>query len=145
MKDRLITLLDMEHLTPSKFADLIGVQRSSVSHVLSGRNKPSFDFLEKTLRAFPGLEADWLIMGKGQMYENMGRSSETDLFTPESQAESNSFESEAVQGKLPADVTENTDKETDSANEIIQESDRKVVQVMVFYDDNTFSTYRPSI
>ena len=145
MKDRLVMLLDMEHLTPSKFADLIGVQRSSVSHVLSGRNKPSFDFLEKTLGAFPGLEADWLIMGKGHMYEQMGRSPDTDLFTPESQAESDSFESEVVHNELPADVPENAYKEDNSTNEIVLESDRKVVQVMVFYDDNTFSTYRPSL
>jgi transcriptional regulator with XRE-family HTH domain len=56
MKERLLQLLDLEQITPSKFADIIGVQRSSVSHVISGRNKPSYDFLHKTLKAFPGLE-----------------------------------------------------------------------------------------
>jgi transcriptional regulator with XRE-family HTH domain len=69
MEDRLLKLLDTEQLTSAKFADAIGVQRSSVSHILSGRNKPSFDFLQKTLRAFPMLNADWLILGEGNMYE----------------------------------------------------------------------------
>ena len=75
MKERLLQLLDLEHLTPSKFADLIGVQRSSVSHILSDRNKPSFDFLQKTLKTFPGLKADWLMLGEGPMYDQMGRES----------------------------------------------------------------------
>ncbi|MFC2080550.1 helix-turn-helix domain-containing protein, partial [Bacteroidota bacterium] len=70
MEDRLLKLLDMEQLSSSKFADVIGVQRSSVSHILSGRNKPSFDFLQKTLKAFPVLNADWLILGEGKMYES---------------------------------------------------------------------------
>ncbi len=69
MEDRLLKLLDTEQLSSSKFADVIGVQRSSISHILSGRNKPSFDFLQKILRAFPMLNADWLILGEGNMYE----------------------------------------------------------------------------
>ena len=80
MKERLVQLLDLEQLSPSKFADIIGVQRSSVSHVISGRNNPSFDFIQKTLNAFPGLNADWLILGKGTMYEQMGRLGTGNLF-----------------------------------------------------------------
>ncbi len=70
MEDRLLKLLDSEQLSSARFADAIGVQRSSVSHILSGRNKPSFDFLQKTLKAFPLLNADWLILGEGNMYED---------------------------------------------------------------------------
>lgn len=80
MKERILQLLDLEQLTPSKFADIIGVQRSSVSHVISGRNNPSFDFIQKTLKAFPGLNAEWLILGKGTMYEQMGRRGTGTLF-----------------------------------------------------------------
>jgi transcriptional regulator with XRE-family HTH domain len=71
MEDRLLKLLDTEQLSSAKFADAIGVQRSSVSHILSGRNKPSFDFLQKTLKAFPMLNAEWLILGEGDMYEGV--------------------------------------------------------------------------
>lgn len=55
--------MEQMHLSPSEFADKIGVQRSSVSHVLSGRNKPSIDFLEKILRVFPDTDTTWLITG----------------------------------------------------------------------------------
>ena len=54
-------------LKSSSFADEIGVNRATVSHILSGRNKPSIDFIEKMIRSFPDLNIDWLIIGFGFM------------------------------------------------------------------------------
>ena len=67
MKDRIIQLLNSEGLSASKFADIIGVQRSSMSHILSGRNNPSLDFIQKIMRSFPHISGDWLIPGSGEM------------------------------------------------------------------------------
>lgn len=64
IQERLHLVLKMHNLTPSAFADKLGVQRSNVSHVLSGRNKPGLDFLEKVLSQFPRVNAHWLITGK---------------------------------------------------------------------------------
>ncbi|HRZ76329.1 MAG TPA: helix-turn-helix transcriptional regulator, partial [Bacteroidales bacterium] len=75
MEKRLHQLLKALNLSASQFADQIGVQRSSISHVLSGRNKPSMDFTEKILRHFPQVNLDWLIMGSGSMMKG------GDLFT----------------------------------------------------------------
>ena len=61
---RVTQILEEQQLNSSAFADTIGVQRSSVSHVLSGRNKPSLDFILKTVRAFPAYSTDWLLFGK---------------------------------------------------------------------------------
>jgi transcriptional regulator with XRE-family HTH domain len=63
----------MEQLkvSPSEFAERIGVQRSSISHVLSGRNKPSIDFLEKILNTFPDIDANWLITGKSSSIKTL--------------------------------------------------------------------------
>ena len=61
--DRFKYLMKLNNLTPSSFADEIGVQRSSVSHILSGRNKPSMEFIQKVLTRFPKVSADWLIAG----------------------------------------------------------------------------------
>jgi len=65
MQKRLQEILTNERLTPARFAELVGVQRSSVSHILSGRNKPSLDFLQKTLINFEHINPDWLISGNG--------------------------------------------------------------------------------
>jgi transcriptional regulator with XRE-family HTH domain len=169
MKERLIQLLDLEQLSPSKFADIIGVQRSSISHVISGRNKPSFDFLQKTLKAFPGLNASWLMLGEGSMYEKMGRnvsgnlfdspaasleSSEEDISTIE---ESHTDTEEAVaplsaekekQSEAAAPVPDG-DSESPLHSEAIKPaladtSRKRIVQVMIIYDDDTFRTYSPS-
>lgn len=61
--DRLQYLMKLHNLSASAFADKINVQRSSISHILSGRNKPSLELMQKVLAAFPKVNADWLILG----------------------------------------------------------------------------------
>jgi len=71
MIERFKSLLENLHLSPSESADRIGVQRSSISHILSGRNKPSIDFLEKILVAFPETDVNYLITGKKVFSESV--------------------------------------------------------------------------
>lgn len=71
MEERLKLFLSMEGLSPSQFADKLGIQRSGVSHLLSGRNKPSFEFINKMLLAFPKISPDWLILGTGKAYRDL--------------------------------------------------------------------------
>ena len=67
MHTRLKNWMESEGLKPSRLADNIGVNRATISHILSGRNKPSIDFLQKLLSAYPNLNANWLITGIGYM------------------------------------------------------------------------------
>jgi len=67
MHTRLKNWMKTEGLKPSVLADTIGVNRATISHILSGRNKPSIDFLEKILSVYPKLNANWLISGIGYM------------------------------------------------------------------------------
>ena len=71
MNRRLQQFLELENLSPARLADMLGVQRSGVSHILSGRNKPGFDFIQKLLTKFPSLSADWFLTGKGKPYKEM--------------------------------------------------------------------------
>src|SRR4028118_1887147 len=61
INDKIKQILIDKNLTPSYFADEIGVQRSSISHILSGRNRPSFDIIQKIIRRFPDLGYDWIL------------------------------------------------------------------------------------
>lgn len=70
MENRIKQFLAAENITQATFAEMIDVTRSNVSHILSGRNKPGFDFIQNTSKAFPNLNLDWLIMGKGRMYKS---------------------------------------------------------------------------
>ena len=66
MNRRLQQFLELEQLKPAQFADIMGIQRSNVSHILSGRNKPGFDFIQKFLLKFPSVNPDWLLLGRGK-------------------------------------------------------------------------------
>ena len=77
MDKRLQQFLDLEDLTPSKLADILKIQRSGISHLLSGRNKPSFDFIQGILINFPQINPDWLILGKGKPYRSQTATSVT--------------------------------------------------------------------
>lgn len=69
IKDRISIIIKSQGLNAGTFAEKIGVQRSNVSHILNGRNKPGFEFIEKILIAFPKVSADWLITGRQKQNE----------------------------------------------------------------------------
>lgn len=68
MKDRLLQLLEAEKLTALKFAEIMEVRPSNISHILSGRNNPGFEFISRLLQRFPEVNPDWVINGIGTMY-----------------------------------------------------------------------------
>ncbi len=67
MIDRIKLLLETQGMTATEFADRLGIQRSGLSHIMSGRNKASLDFVRKVLTAFPEVSPDWLIRGSGSL------------------------------------------------------------------------------
>jgi transcriptional regulator with XRE-family HTH domain len=144
MKDRILKFLTSERLSPAKFADDIGVQRSSISHILSGRNNPSFDFIQKMLQKYPQLNAEWLVIGRGEMYKSL--LSQGNLFdqpkreekavknTPPVQTVSEPF-SVQNSGQLPGQ---------DSNIEASRSKKNKVIErVLIFYSDHTLDEYKP--
>ena len=87
MKDRIILLIKAKNLTAAQFADEIGVQKSSISHIISGRNNASLDFIQKILLRFPEVNMEWLMFGKGPLFkgiENATNTNNDELLTSES-------------------------------------------------------------
>ena len=76
LNERISKILEYSQLSSSEFADAIEVQRSSISHITSGRNKPSLDFLVKVKSYFPDLDWDWLINGEGEMFQKKDKKQE---------------------------------------------------------------------
>jgi transcriptional regulator with XRE-family HTH domain len=121
--DRIKMVMKMNQLNAASFADRIGVQRSNVSHVLTGRNKPSLDFIEKMLIQFPKVNASWLISGQIQ---------QTDVITPVKENEN-----------LITNVNQN--KNINVNREIASKlSDKRIVKMITFYEDFTFDEFRPA-
>lgn len=137
IKDRILRILTSENLSSSKFAEIVGVQRSSISHILSGRNKPSLDFLQKILSNFPNINGDWLIIGKGDMIKK-SEQAEFDFKT-----EKSVDRNPDIQFSNPK--SENVVREKvfiEKQPEIVKE--RKIKKIVVFYDDNTFEELAPN-
>ena len=70
INDRFTKILEYSGFTASEFADEIDVQRSSISHIITGRNKPSLEFIVKIKNRFPEIRWDWIILGQGEMLQN---------------------------------------------------------------------------
>jgi len=145
MKERLLKVITSEGLTPSLLADELGVQRSGISHILSGRNYPSFDFLQKLLGRFPKLNAEWLILGHGSMYKS-AIAEISDLF-PQSAPIEKTPESPTVPEILPdlTSIESHQKKNLDVTPEISppEEPQKTIEKMMIIYSDKTFATYLP--
>ena len=110
--------MDYYHLTATALADSIYVQRSSISHLLSGRNKPSLDFVMKILDKYPTVELYWLLNGKGEFPKTI----EKDISpTP-------SLDNEEI--KISS-ISENSFENSE------------IEKIVVFYKNGTFKSYKP--
>ncbi len=118
--ERLKTILSHFKLTPSAFADTIGVPRSSISHLLSGRNKPSLDFVLKLVGKFPEVDLYWLLYGQGQ-------------FPP----------TEDISNEKGSAIEHTMDFKTGTKAPPSPSEDRRISKIAVFYEDGTFETFRP--
>ena len=136
MNFRIQQFLAAENISQAQFADTIGVARASVSHIIAGRNKPGFDFIQNMSRHYPELNLEWLINGKGRMYKDG---------TPDPEPAAPSAE----EGQLFSASDENPleeDAETEiktatyveKPKVIHQQNGRRIVRIVVFYDDNSY-------
>jgi transcriptional regulator with XRE-family HTH domain len=143
MNTRLKQFLSAENISQSQFADTIKVVRASVSHVLAGRNNPSYDFIKAIMDNYPSLNIEWLMLGKGKMYKDPNSSIET----LESPAQKLDFDVEP--GLLFNDFSEDIPEpaenfkflsETKEANNTSQPSvkQRSITKILVLFDDGSF-------
>ncbi|MGN0189578.1 MAG: helix-turn-helix transcriptional regulator [Candidatus Cryptobacteroides sp.] len=165
MKDRLLVFLKAKGLTQAKFADSINVARAAVSHIIAGRNLPSYEFLCNTMKVYPELNMEWLMLGVGEMNKNGQRTErpepqedyrsrqetprdfdESDLFSMTME----SFNSQEVEtGGIPEPARSQESPQRDSNRVDSPQTElphpsakqRKAVKVLLFYDDGTFQEF----
>jgi len=141
LKDRLLKIMNIENMSSAIFADTIGVQRSSISHIISGRNKPSLDFIQKLLSAFPKYRAEWLIMGTGSIYKQQQQGNLFDNIKKSEEKQENPVDDTKQQLKIEKqEQNTQTEQITINNNSI---SNKKTSKIVIFYSDNTFTEYYP--
>jgi transcriptional regulator with XRE-family HTH domain len=136
MIERILEILKIKNLSPAQFADLIGVQRSSISHLISGRNKPSLEFIQKILKTFPEINTDWMLSGKGPVmkqenYINEEITPPVDLFLPDQGIKEKVFE------------PKKQEPEKAQKKKWIDPEGKKIEKIVCFFKDNTFREYLP--
>lgn len=139
MIERLKKILNYYNLSASSFADTIDVPRSSISHLLSGRNKPSLDFIIKVETAFDEVDLDWLVYGKGDFPKNIKNLDNEESFekneAPSLFTENPVFDQEPEK-RSNTQFSESHKKRKES------DSFREVKNILVLYDDGTFEDYK---
>lgn len=163
MNERLKQFLAAENISNTQFANTLGVAKASISHILNGRNKPGYDFIQSIIEHYPSLNIEWLLIGKGKMYKGLANEKAVpgtgtapaasagpedepeNLFTsqpdasPASPGESRiSAASPSLQLEMPSTGTESA-----SLNPAKQFDNQKhITRIIVFFDDNTFQEIR---
>ena len=147
MKDRIKKIMDSEDLSAARFADRLEINRAVVSHILNGRNNPSLDVVTKILSEMNYINPDWLLQGIGSMYK--------DGYSGKQEIDRSLFHTETINTGEDTDETEYAEekslknvekasKSVDSEGALpVSVNDRKVRQIIVYYDDNTFETFTP--
>lgn len=123
---RLNEIMEYYDLSAASFADKIEVGRSSISHLLSGRNKPSLDFVMKIIKAFPEVELYWLLNGKGN-FPNKPDDKPVEKTTVQKQVQVQDLFSSISSPEVPAVSPPQTGK--------------KIQRIVVLYTDGTFEAY----
>ncbi|MGD1318230.1 helix-turn-helix domain-containing protein [Chryseobacterium sp. 2R14A] len=173
LNERISKVIEYSGFTPSEFADEVDVQRSSISHVTSGRNKPSLEFIIKIKSRFPEILWDWLVNGDGEMLkselpnieeqtseEKLKPTSLPDLFTmmnddedfgteePEDTVilESPSESVKTYQSKANEKITDSQRLEKpkeEIINQIIDNQQNKIKRIVIFYENGKFESFEP--
>ncbi|WP_339810584.1 helix-turn-helix transcriptional regulator [Zunongwangia profunda] len=136
--NRLQEIIEYYDLTASSFADKIEVGRSSISHLLSGRNKPSLEFVMKIVKTFPEVELYWLLNGKGSFpkVENDTSPEKTSIVSSKKESvPAQKFENDLFSETNPADPVNKV------VSSFPSKTDKKISRVIIFYEDGSFDAF----
>ena len=157
MVNRIFTFIESLQLTPTEFADTIGVSRASISSIKTGRTQPTLSLVEKIKQRFPEIDINWLILGEGDAPIANSSESETELFSDDevkteieiTQTSSNddttANEYQAVYiAETPRKIEEEPQMVNQETNVPVQstiERKRSVKKVILLYDDGSFEEF----
>lgn len=154
MVNRIFTFIELQQLTPTEFADKIGVSRASISSIKTGRTQPTLSLVEKIKQHYPDIDIEWLIFGKGNApVVNNEQQDETSISPDELKQEikvevvgdsSNNNTANEYQAVYIAETPQKTEEkqpELNVLNQLMGEMKRSVKKVILLYDDGSFEEF----
>lgn len=149
IKDRFKMIMDREKLTAGAFAESIGVAQATISHILGPRNKyPSTEVILRLHQRYSDINLEWLLTGEGEMSNNSSSATESQfdypLFAENAVNPSNVTEQPENRKEIALETAQNTTKEIVKQEIIYKERPhRKITEIRIFFDDNTYETFKP--
>ena len=141
IKDRIRMIMEREKVPPRVFAETIGVQQSTLSHILNDRNKPSLEVVMKVHQTYSYVNLEWLLYGKGEMLASAESAS---LVSSNGDYQPSLFDENPVNSTKETIGTENVAKGVVKQEiRYIEKPVRKITEIRIFFDDNTYETFRP--
>ncbi|MEI8086485.1 MAG: helix-turn-helix transcriptional regulator [Paludibacter sp.] len=156
IKEKIEKIMEKEQMNSAQFAATIGIQGSTLSHILNGRNNPSLDVLTKILKYFQTISSDWLLMDLGSMYrtekqpqmpslfENIDETTSKSSSSDQNYAQKSNVQSATIQQNNPL-FQENpiqlTPEPLQNYKAIIESPSKSVRKIIVYYTDNTFQEF----
>ncbi len=153
MKERLEELMQLLNLTPTQFANEIGIQRTTLQHILSGRNEASLKIIMAIHSKYPDVELEWLLNGKGYaipvMQQNDSQNQDYPLFPGmestvfPTQGKDNSEFLNVKEEKIPSSThkrTNNKGVSTGTGNSL-ENNQKKIKEVVIFFEDGTYQKF----
>jgi len=151
MNERIKTIMEYYHLSATQFANEIGIQRSALSHIMSGRNKPSLDFVLKLKNRFEEINIDWLFYGKGKMIGESNRGSQDNVSDGSinfpAQVDDGATELPVVKSENPPVYASAAMKKDEGLKKEspkpVDKGDSEIEKIIIFYKNGRFKSYKP--
>lgn len=147
IKDRIKLIMERENMLSGAFADSIGVQQSTLSHILNGRNNPSLDVVMKIHQRYSYINMNWLLYGTENMSERKNTNEDEDwqpsLFDQAEEITAKEPEHQKKSQEMPLESIKKPSQETVIQDiKYIERPQRKITEIRIFFDDNTYETFR---
>jgi transcriptional regulator with XRE-family HTH domain len=142
IKDRIKLIMEKEKMLSGVFAESIGIQQSTLSHILNGRNNPSLDVVMKIHQKFNYVNLDWLLYGTGELIAANRQTANILRDKNEPYLFTDVFPANKVNKPHLPEIHTEENKNHDSKSSFIETHTRKITEIRIFFDDNTFEIFK---
>ena len=151
IRERLIELINLLNMSPTQFASAIGASRTTIQHIISGRNEPSLKIITSVYDTFPSVDIKWLLKGEGSAFTNHSQITDYPLF----ENDENHFFQTEVRNETKNSILEKqnigknskqkTDNKQNTHTNTTYLNEKKIKEIVVFFEDGTFEKFSQNI
>ena len=144
--------MESQHMTQQVFASFIGVSPGTLSSIFTGRTNPTLNIVESIKSKIPSISSDWLLFGHGQMYNtdsphaDASKAAQADVNAPlplDFDGVSSALSATTQAAANSQGVSSTLNNQRQSTIKIIDKPERKIAEIRIFYDDQTWETFVP--